>query len=74
MKVQLKCASLYLVSRKNDPVVNKEGLSGSDHHMFGGGPVCMYQPGAQEIVPVFNNHFSVVYWPGIVQTTVLRFL
>jgi hypothetical protein len=36
------------------------------HNTTGGRAVCLCQTGAhsQEIVPLFNNHFSVVYWPG----------
>jgi Na+-translocating ferredoxin:NAD+ oxidoreductase RnfD subunit len=58
---------LFLVSPKKDPDVNKDKeQSPSAYHTTGGRPVHIYQPGAnsQEIVPLFNNHFSVVYWPG----------
>jgi hypothetical protein len=52
---------------QEDPDVNKEdGKSPSGHHTIGGRPVRVCQPGAhsQEIVPLFNTFFSVVYWPG----------
>jgi hypothetical protein len=51
---------------KHDPDVNKEeGKSPSAHHKIGGRPVRVCQPDAhsQEIVPLFNGHFSAVYWP-----------
>jgi hypothetical protein len=57
----------YSLSDPDDPDANKEdGQSPSTHHTIGGRPVHVCQPGAhsQEIVPLFNNHFSVVYWPG----------
>jgi hypothetical protein len=58
---------LFPVSPKNDPDVNNEDdQSLSAHHTIGGRPVLVCQPGAhsQEIVPLFNSHFSAVYWPG----------
>jgi hypothetical protein len=38
--------------------------------------VCICQPDAhlQVVVPLFNDHFSVVYWPGGFQTIALRLL
>jgi hypothetical protein len=58
---------LFPASPKNDPDVNKEeGQSPSAHHTIGGRSVRVCQPGAhsQERLPLFNNHVSVVYWPG----------
>jgi hypothetical protein len=55
------------VSPKNDPDVDKEKRkSFSAHRTIGGRPVsiCQLDAHSQEIVPVFNDHFSVVYWPG----------
>jgi hypothetical protein len=59
--------SLFSVSPKNDPDVHKEdGQSPSAHHTIGGRPIRVCQPGehSQEIVPLFNSHFSAVCWPG----------
>jgi hypothetical protein len=58
---------LFSVSAKSDADVNKEeGKSPSAHHTTGGRPVRVCQCGAhsKEIVPLFNNHFSVAYWLG----------
>jgi hypothetical protein len=60
-------ATLFPASPKTDPDVNKsDDQSPSVHHTAGGRPVRACQPDAhsQEIVPLFNSHFSVVYWPG----------
>jgi hypothetical protein len=58
---------LFPVSPKNNPDVNKEeGQSPSAHHTIGGRVVRVCQPVAhsQEMIPLFNSHFSVIYWPG----------
>jgi hypothetical protein len=65
--IQVAVKQLHLVSRKNIPDSRKRR---SNHwpttNTTEGRSVCICQPGthSQDIVPLFNKHFSVVYRPG----------